>query len=1610
LSAGFGGERSPIRHCRAKGAAAGVNMTDHVRSHRGNTIAGAATAGLRLTWLGAAAVAAAFIGALAFGPQEAAAQCGFAGDSFTCTGTTGGSHTDTSGHSNVAATGNVGGQNVTGGLNLNVPNTNSSFSFDNNGTVTSSGGGVDALKLNATGGGDIGYVDTGHGVNPALNGSGSGDDGLHIVTTGSGNAYVGYTVNGVDANGHFLTATPNDAITGTIQGNSIGMLITTASGNVFIDSQASISGANNNGVNVTSASGDVTATFSAGTISAGGNQSNIFIHDTTTNGNLTLDTAGATLSGGSSVHDGVFDITAAAANVTVGVIGASGVGGAVGVNGVELVATGTLQITTTANDAIYATNNGLLGSTSTNFNSIVSPTLSSGFTAITGLAGVGALADVNTLVSATTDDGVNLTETGTANAAAIVEATGDIVTPGGHGIFVETDAASGTSGTAVGLNYGTIGGGVVAGKLTPTGANALEVEGLNGGSVIGGNGTTGVIYGDAGMFGSSAGGNVDLFNTGQVYATDTGMYATETGGVTHTSTTNSPPPALGPATNPPTVAGDFVYVSNGCNGPGYCGGATANGYLGFNPPGSTATAPNGTTTDTLPTWSVVTGPGFSYVPGDQGSSNLNIIGGVGIHADNSGAGDVWIENYAIANTSIAAGPTGDYAGSVIVSKGDGIDAVDTCTTDGTAGSPNCTTGGTGTITVRNDGGANSQGSSNFTMSVILSGATGISMSSDLGGMNAVNDGIIIATDHGIEADVVNSNSPGNVLITNGCDPLTGNCALIGQASTNPNATIFAQDHSAIYVDVEHSTDTGDVEVDNFGTIGALSNALSQWRTFYDSDSDFSDSTLGGIVSIGGSAVHIRDPGNNSTNTDTYVTVYNDGLMLGDGGRHDAVIDISTSNGGNGVWVYNGGDGVIGSSRNFLYWAEYAAELGFDGTEYAGFGGNYSFETATTATSGVNNFYAIYGLDPNGSFAAAAHDHVLTATGSPLVIDNEGTMIGRIDLHTSGTQLVTPSMESYFEPFVGESGSTVNNFFYNYGYWGNDGTSRFHGGSQDWLINDTNGWIQTAFDPQYGNGDTSNYTPDGATNDWHNYHTAWLGLNYVDNEGVISLANGDPGDRLYIAPGHNGSLTYSGGLVEGSEYYSGYMVFDAYLTGFGLDSGLPDPSLCSSATAACADLIRIDTGVSGTVANFTGQTLIDVNNVNPNGGGYTPTGIPIIYAETPGNTTGEVDTSLIKDGIFKLDPQQPGYTNAYGGGGAIQDGAFNYFLGERQGLDNVDNEAIVLVGLPSAEAYQSATLLTALTNIWQITASAYSNRMTDLRDNWLDNGWPPANQTKMGVWAVAVGNWTSRDPTVTPPVPPGISLGGPIAYDTGYTQDTYGILAGFDVGTAFSADSALMGGILGGYVTSSMHFDQAGSHGSLDGGVVGAYATYVNGGFFIDALGKADLLTAKFTAPMLTTNSPSATAIGVVADAGYRFVLAPTWWVEPVITGQYLDASMGNLRLQPGVTADYHDNSAFYGAVGGRVGATIYTDASYMVQGSLTGRVWDDFGSNSQIALINSGPTLYLSDPFSKVWGEVIAKLDVYAPASNLNGFVSGGVDFNGQWTSVTGKVGLRMSF
>src|SRR5262245_31920079 len=83
-----------------------------------------------------------------------------------------------------------------------------------------------------------------------------------------------------------------------------------------------------------------------------------------------------------------------------------------------------------------------------------------------------------------------------------------------------------------------------------------------------------------------------------------------------------------------------------------------------------------------------------------------------------------------------------------------------------------------------------------------------------------------------------------------------------------------------------------------------------------------------------------------------------------------------------------------------------------------------------------------------------------------------------------------------------------------------------------------------------------------------------------------------------------------------------------------------------------------------------------------------------------------------------------------------------------------------------------------------------------------------------------------------------------APESSYNQRSGGLLAGADaiMRNLTSASDALILGAFGGYTTANVDFKSAPVSQSFSGGSVGTYATYVNGGFFADAIFKADFLS------------------------------------------------------------------------------------------------------------------------------------------------------------------------
>ncbi|TCK16757.1 outer membrane autotransporter protein [Ancylobacter aquaticus] len=476
------------------------------------------------------------------------------------------------------------------------------------------------------------------------------------------------------------------------------------------------------------------------------------------------------------------------------------------------------------------------------------------------------------------------------------------------------------------------------------------------------------------------------------------------------------------------------------------------------------------------------------------------------------------------------------------------------------------------------------------------------------------------------------------------------------------------------------------------------------------------------------------------------------------------------------------------------------------------------------------------------------------------------------------------------------------------------------------------------------------------------------LETFDNDGgAIWLANSIVGDRLSVP-----ETTFVGG---------GFYVLDAHLGGPG----------------SIADVLDLSGGT--VVASGDGEaTRLFVFDTNGGPGGYVPGGIEVV--DVTGGTT--------QLGDFEL------------AGGPINKGFFTYNLALRP------DDVWVLESAPTAAVYQLPSLITGAQSIWHTTTGLWLDRQVDLRSYLMNPvAITPATTivsketglvTKApvlgtpsvtpGVWGKALGSWGARDANQSY-----VGLNSIYNYDTGYDQDTYGFIAGADFGKT-TAETTWIVGVLGGYINSKMSFNGGGTTADYTGGTVGAYVTYLNNGFFIDGLLKADFLSLDYGVPALggigyAGESTDVTNLGFVVDTGYRFAVSETSWFEPVATLSYVNTQIDNLDEIPGAAVRFEDGDSLRAAIGARVGGRIYDAAAYWVEASATGRFWYEFEANNQAWLLNSGSDFAAYDNFDGGFGEIIASLNIFGKENGWSSFVNGSYLFNGDYNNGSAKVGVR---
>ena len=442
-------------------------------------------------------------------------------------------------------------------------------------------------------------------------------------------------------------------------------------------------------------------------------------------------------------------------------------------------------------------------------------------------------------------------------------------------------------------------------------------------------------------------------------------------------------------------------------------------------------------------------------------------------------------------------------------------------------------------------------------------------------------------------------------------------------------------------------------------------------------------------------------------------------------------------------------------------------------------------------------------------------------------------------------------------------------------------------------------------------------------------TRFTGLETFRNRGLISMVDGRAGDRFTISNTVGGTdLDFQGG---------GTLGVDVFLDG----------------PASPADLFKIEGNVSGV-------TTVAINNTNVGPGTYNSTGITVV----------EVTGATPDASAFQL--AQP-----------VDTGFFDYDLVFRP-RGSGDWELRSFTG---AGAFLLPQLVTAAQDIWHQGSSTWFDRTADLRV-LLAGGMAPTAYDPSGsksleaagpypltpaVWARGSGSWLDRDDSARTS-----AYGRNYSFNLDRELTTLDFQVGVDLGQrdVWSDGDALVFGVLGGFVYGGLDYDAIPRSFDFSGGQVGAYATYMNGGLFVDTLLNVHLYELS-TATLGFPSSLDANTVGLRTDAGYRFgSFTGGAFLEPLATIEATWADIDGFSLG-GNRVSFDDDANVRGRLGLRAGTTMEAWHGTLMEPFVIGSVWGNLSDDNSATLVSTGRTFRFQDNLDDVWGEISGGLNFF---------------------------------
>ncbi len=192
--------------------------------------------------------------------------------------------------------------------------------------------------------------------------------------------------------------------------------------------------------------------------------------------------------------------------------------------------------------------------------------------------------------------------------------------------------------------------------------------------------------------------------------------------------------------------------------------------------------------------------------------------------------------------------------------------------------------------------------------------------------------------------------------------------------------------------------------------------------------------------------------------------------------------------------------------------------------------------------------------------------------------------------------------------------------------------------------------------------------------------------------------------------------------------------------------------------------------------------------------------------------------------------------------------------------------------------------------------------------------------------------------------------------------------------------------------------------------VGAYASYVSGGLFLNVLGKYDYIWANSKSPSSGYSDKfHGQSYGAQGEAGIRFG-GDAFYAEPVATIAYVRTDLKDIHAL-GQTIDFDKLDGLRGKAGLRIGSKLDMDGGSVAVLYAQGNYVHEFKGKDGIDFISGGQSLAYNNDRIRDYGEGKIGFSV-TTAAGVTGFVEGFGDYakHGDYKGGGGRAGIRVKF